>query len=115
MAEDIDKAEKNFGTDVSTLKVITTRKWTKVVVDDFIEIPRELIENNQELIICMEIMFINQQELFTTIDKYIRFCGSVPLSNITQEECYRDLDAAMRYYNKAGFSVKHIECDDQFK
>ena len=115
MAEDIEIAEKIFGPDVSTLKGITTRKRPKVVVDYFIEIPRELIDNNQELIMCMEIMFINQQELFTTIDKYIRFRGLLPLANITQEECYRALYLVMRHYNKAGFSVKHIECDDQFK
>ena len=35
MVEDIDIAEKIFGNDVSTLKGITTRQRTKVVVDDF--------------------------------------------------------------------------------
>ena len=42
-----DISEKIFSPTVSTLKEITTRKRTKVVVDDFIEIPRELIDNNQ--------------------------------------------------------------------
>ena len=45
--EYIEIAEKIFGPDVSTLKVRTTRKRPKVVVDDFIEIPRVLIDNNQ--------------------------------------------------------------------
>ena len=49
--EDIEIGEKIFGPDVSTLKVRTTRKRPKLVVDDFIEIPRELIDNNQELIL----------------------------------------------------------------
>ena len=44
---DTDISEKIFSPTVSTLKEITTRKRTKVVVDDFIEIPRELIDNNQ--------------------------------------------------------------------
>ena len=34
-----------------TLKVRTRRKIPKLFVDDFIEIPRELNENNQELIL----------------------------------------------------------------
>ena len=38
MVEDIEIAEKSFGTDVSTLKVRTTRKSPKVVADDFVEI-----------------------------------------------------------------------------
>ena len=51
--------EKIFDPDVSTLKGTTTRKRPKVVVDYFIEIPRELIDNNQELIRFMDIIFIN--------------------------------------------------------
>ena len=77
-------------------------------MDNFIEIPRELIENNQELILCMDIMFINQQALFTTINKYIRFHGLVPLSNRAKGGCYRALYVVMRHYNKVGFSVKLI-------
>ena len=74
-----------FGLDVSILKGRTTRQRPKVVVDDFIEIPRELIENNKELILRTEIMFINQQELFTTIDKKIGFRVLVPLYNQTKD------------------------------
>ena len=62
----------------------------------------------------MNTMFINQQELFTTICKYIQFCGLVPLANRTKEECYRALDVVIKHYNKAGFSVKCIECDGEF-
>ena len=40
MVEDIEKEGKIFGPDVSTLKGITTTKRPKVVVDDFIELPR---------------------------------------------------------------------------
>ena len=75
-------AEKIFGTDVSTLKGRTTRKMAKVVVDNFIEIPRELIGNNLELIMCMEIMFINKQAFFITLDRDIKFCGLVTLANM---------------------------------
>ena len=52
MVEDIEIAENIFGPDVSTLKGRKTIQRQKVVVDGFIEIPREMIDNNQELIIC---------------------------------------------------------------
>ena len=51
MVEDTQIADNIFGTDVSTLKKITTRQRPKLVVDDFIEITRELIENDKELIL----------------------------------------------------------------
>ena len=72
------------------MEVRTTKQSPKVVVDDFIETSRELIENNQELILCMDIMFIDQQALFTTIDKDIRFLGLVILANRTEKECCKD-------------------------
>ena len=84
--EDIEIAQKIFGPDVSILKERTTRQTPKVVVDDLIVIPRELIENNQELILCMDIMFINKQVLFTKIDKERIFRGLVTLANRTKEE-----------------------------
>ena len=102
-AEDVEIAEKIFGPDVSILKVKTTRQTPKVVVDYFIEIPRELVEKNQDLILCMDIIFINKQALFTTIDKNIWFRGLFTLSNRTKEECYRALSKVMRHYNKSVF------------
>ena len=77
--EDIDIAEKIFGPDVYTLKGITTRHGPKLVVDDSIKITRELVKNIKELIICMDIMIINQQAFFIKED--IRFHGLVPLLN----------------------------------
>ena len=58
--EDIEIEDKIFGPDVSTLEVRTTIQREKVVVDDFIEIPKEPIETKKELILCMDIMFMNQ-------------------------------------------------------
>ena len=73
MVGDIEIAENIFGPDVSTLKGRKRIKRPKVFMDDFIEIPRELIGNNQELILCMDIVFINQQALLPTIYKEILF------------------------------------------
>ena len=57
--EDIDMEEKKFGPDVSIFKGTTTIKVPKVVVENFIEMPRELIEYNKDLILCVDIIFIN--------------------------------------------------------
>ena len=47
MVEDIEIAEKILGPDVYILKGRTTRQSPKVAVDDFNDIPRKLIDNNQ--------------------------------------------------------------------
>ena len=71
--EDIEVAEKICGHDVSILKGITMRQIPKVFMYDCIEISIELINNSQELILCVEIMFINENTFTTKINKYIRF------------------------------------------
>ena len=53
--------------------------------------------------------------MFANIDKYIRFRGVVPLSDIKKEEFYRALDVVVIRYNKEVFTVKIIECDGEFK
>ena len=45
--EYIENVENIFGPHVSTLKESKMRQRPKVVVDVFIEIPREMIENDQ--------------------------------------------------------------------
>ena len=86
----------------------------KLVEDDFIKIPREIIKNNQQLIFCMDIMFINQQALFTTTEKDIWSWGLVWIDNRTKEDYYRYFCVVMKYYKKVGFAVKCIECDGGF-
>ena len=38
------------------------------MVDDYIELPREIIDNNQSITLCMDIMFINQLAMLTAVD-----------------------------------------------
>ena len=83
-----------------TLNVRTTRKIPKTVVYDYIEIPRELIENNQEFILCMNIMLMNQQALLTSIYKDMWFRGLFPIFNKTKEESYSDLYTVMIHHSK---------------
>ena len=106
--EYIDIDGRIFGPGISNLKGRTTRQRSKVVVEIFIEIPRGLIKNNHKLILCMDIMFINQQALFVTIYKDVRFSELVPLVNITKEEYYRALDVVTRHYKKIVFLVKAL-------
>ena len=39
----------------------------------------------------------------------------VPLDDRTDEELYRGYDNFQRHYNRAGFFMKQIHCDGEFK
>jgi len=114
-AKDVDVAEAIFGPDIGTLKGRTTRRTPKVVREDDIEVPKEITDKYDDLIHCMDIMYVNGMPMMTGIDKTIRYRGLIPLENRTADELYRGLDKFMRLYNGADHKVKEIRCDREFK
>ena len=63
---DINIAKKSFGPNVGTLKGKTTRRKPLPVMDDYIEIPKELIKVQHEVTLCMDGMKVNGQSFLTT-------------------------------------------------
>ena len=51
--EDINVAERIFRKDISSIKRKTTRCTPKPMVIDIIKVPKELIENNQEIVFAL--------------------------------------------------------------
>jgi len=113
--EDVNNAEKIFGPDIGTMKGKTTRSQPPAVKKDNIEIPKELLEKHQDLILYMDVMFINNIPLLTSIDGLIRYRSLIPLQSRDKDELYRGIDAILRNYNKAGFRIKELYCDGEFK
>ncbi len=113
--KDLDIAEKIYGPDVSTLKGRSTRSKPKPIVDDTIEVPPEILDNNQRLELCMDIMFINKMPFMTAIDRSLRYRSCVPLDSRTHRDCYKGLDKIIRPYNDAGFEIETIYCDGEFR
>jgi len=90
-SEDVTIAEKIFGPSMSSLKGKSMRQKPKPVKYDVIEIPSELIEKHQEIVLCMDTMFINSEGMLTSIDQTIKFWALVPIdlkeSNISSTQC----------------------------
>jgi hypothetical protein len=64
--EDIKITESIFGPDIGNLKGKTTRGKPSPVVSDYIEIPPELIQAQQDVVLCMDTMYINGNNNITT-------------------------------------------------
>ena len=77
--QDIKIAENIFGPDMATLKGRSTRPRPKPVLEDWIELPKEIMRKHAEIELCMDIMFINGVKLMTAIDRTIRFRSVVPV------------------------------------
>jgi chromosome segregation ATPase len=111
----VSNAEKIFGADMSSLRGKSTRLKSTPVREDVIEIPEELILQNRKIDLCIDIMYVNKCGFMTTIDQTIRFRSTLPIENHTHKECYRVLDMVLQLYNSAGFHIKTIRCDREFR
>src|SRR5210317_2447743 len=113
--EDVIIAEKIYGPSASTLKGKRKRKTPEAVVDDWIDMPKELLEHNSTLDLCIDIMFINNVALFVSIDKAIKFHFCTELKNRTKDAIYKAIDEVLRIYKYGDFRIRTIYCDNEFK
>jgi hypothetical protein len=67
--EDVNIAEKIFGPDVATLKGKMTHRPPIPIIEDRIEVPRELITTQYSVTLCLDGMKVNDISFLTTISK----------------------------------------------
>jgi hypothetical protein len=100
---------------MSSLRGKLTRRKSTLVREDAIEIPEELILQNCKIDLCIDIMYVKECGFMTTIDKRIQFRSALEIENRTHEEYYHVLDMVLRLYNSAGFHIKTLHCDGEFR
>jgi len=113
--KDVETAKRVVGPDVGTLKGKTARKKSPVVKNDLIEMPPEILEQHQDLVLEIDLMFVNGMPMLTSIATMIKFRSLVPLKDQTAKELCKALDVVLRKCNKNKFKVNKINCNQQFK
>ena len=74
--EDVNIAEKIYGPDIGMLKGKITRQKPVPVVTDLVEVPVEIKEQQADITLCIDIMYVNGFPMFTCIDRTIKFCAT---------------------------------------
>jgi hypothetical protein len=114
--EDVKISEMIFGSDIGRIKDKTTRINPNPVISDYIEIPQELIEKQQDITLRINTLFINEIAFFTIISRNIMFRTAEPIKNQGKEEEYvRVMKHVLQIYKNAGFKVTRTHDDNQFK
>ena len=70
--EDVKICQKIYGPDVYALKGKTVRHKPRVVINDYLDIPRELISAHQGIILFADVMFIDGVPTMVTLSKNVR-------------------------------------------
>ena len=113
-AEDANIAEKIFVKDVGHLKGSTVRKSPDVIQDHKIEIPRELVHQCDDLILFIDLFYVNGLPMLTSIDSPIRNRNLVSLETRTKESIYKGLDVILRDYNRANYFITKLQGNHEF-
>jgi hypothetical protein len=84
--EDVNISEMIFGSNIGRIKGKTTRSKPNPVISDYIEIPSELIDKQQNVTLCIDTMFVNGVAFLTTILRNIMYRTAEAIKNQGKDE-----------------------------
>jgi hypothetical protein len=78
------------------------------------ERPDELIQAQQDDILCLDTIQINGLFFLTNVSKSIMFRIAEWVPNLAAKGYRSALDNVLRMYTMAGFKIKIIHCDNKY-
>ena len=110
--KDVAMAERVYGPDIGALKGNTTRKKPIPVTSNLIEIPEELLEMQQDIVLSLNDLTVNSLKFLTTISHNIYYCTAQYVMKVEAtifEDC---VDEIVGLYQQGAFTVTEIHCDN---
>ena len=83
--------------------------------EEKIEIPHEIIHQKDDYRLYIDLFYLNGLPMLTSIDTPVRHRNLVCLKNREAGTLYNGIDKILQGYNKAGFTIAIIRCDNEFR
>ena len=108
--------EHIFGPDVGSLKGKTTRRWPiGVGLYDHTPIPSGIVEQYHNVIIAVDVLYVNKLPFIATISRYIRFGTVEFLRNQKSTMLTEHIKQVNQLYRQRGFCPIYALIDGQFE
>eukprot|EP00957_Ditylum_brightwellii_P141840 10806800-Ditylum_brightwellii.AAC.1 len=99
---------------MGALKGKTTRTKPIPVTSNLIELPDELVRINEDVILSIDGMKVNSLKNLTSISHEIYYRIAQYVKDALAAEYKEKLDEIKALYNRGGFMITNIHCDNKF-
>lgn len=113
--QDIINASQIFGPDVGALKGKTGRTKEPHVSMEVRPIPPELMERHREVVLCIDVMYVNNIAFLVSVSRAIRFCTAEALANRRNETLLVGMSRIKAAYSTRGFMANRVLADNEFE
>ncbi len=100
---------------MALLKGKTVRRKPPFVMEDVIEVPKEIRQLHKRVTLTIDIFFVNGVPYFVTLSLKICFLSVTHLQNRKIDTIFRALKAMQNFYLQRGFQIVIIKGDGEFK
>ena len=112
--EDVMRAEKINGPSVQALKGKTIRTKPSLVVSDYVAVPHAIFEENRNVTLSVDVMFVNRIPFITSISRNLKFTTSETLHNRMTSQLVQCVKNVKALYTKRGFNVTTALMEGEF-
>eukprot|EP00934_Nitzschia_sp_Nitz4_P004202 Nitzschia sp. Nitz4//scaffold466_size5842//986//4399//NITZ4_009198-RA/size5842-processed-gene-0.7-mRNA-1//-1//CDS//3329552510//4192//frame0 len=113
--DDVNAAERIYGPDIGALKGKSVRTRPNPVVADYIEVPKQLYEDQRDITLAIDTMKINGIPFLATISHNILYRTVEWMPSQTMQAYREVLAHVFRIYSAAKFRIRYIHCDQEYK
>ena len=108
-------AELIFGPSVSNLQGKTVRRRPKAVEIELIPVPEEILKRYREVILCIDVMFLNELPFLVTLSVDLYFGTGQLLLRNNDPHIVDGMKKVRSVYKARGFNVTVVKADRQFE
>ena len=113
--KDIRAAEDIFGANLGSLKGKTTRRSGDHVPAELTSIPSDILSKYHQVVIGIDIMYVNKIPFLVTISRHIKFGTVEVLKNRQGPTILKMIKNVRGVYGKRGFRLQQVNADNEFE